>query len=400
MGSFVKRYKGSYFAYVLAYVGLYFSMAVFSSILSVYLTGIGKSASEVSLIASASSIFSFVTVPLAGYAADRVRSSKAFSAALLLSAGVLGVVFAQCRSVWALFLLNGLILSCLNASMPISERMAGRSRFRYGTLRVWGTVGYAVGAQAAGFAMDFIAPGAIFALLPLAGLVGAVGFWGTENIFGAGQKEGEDPSQQAAPGAKEPRPSVLKVLANPSFFLFLLIACLFLGCSNVNMTYAPLLLNDLGVPTSVVGTVLFFSTLVEAPIIIFSNKYMDRFSGKTLILSSFCIILAQFLFYGFTRSAAVAILAMVFLKAIASTLFVMINLKMVRNLLDPRYTTTGLSVVNSATNLAGILVQNAGGFLVDRTDIHTLYLALCVLAGLGLALTLFLKVANREKVFS
>ena len=85
MGSFVKRYKGSYFAYVLAYVGLFFSMAVFSSILSVYLTGIGKSASEVSLIASASSIFSVVTVPLAGYAADRVRSSKAFSAALLLS---------------------------------------------------------------------------------------------------------------------------------------------------------------------------------------------------------------------------------------------------------------------------------------------------------------------------
>ena len=135
--------------------------------------------------------------------------------------------------------------------------------------------------------------------------------------------------------------------------------------------------DSLGVPTSTVGTVLFFSTLVEAPIIIFSNKYMDRFSGKTLILASFSIILVQFLFYGFTRSAAVAILAMVFLKAIASTLFVMINLKVVRNLLDPRYTTTGLSVINSATNLAGILVQNAGGILVDHTSIHTLYLVLC-----------------------
>lgn len=393
MGSLVRRYKGSYFAYVLAYVGLYFAMAVFSSILSVYLTDIGKTASQVSLIVSASSIFSFVVVPLTGYITDRTQKPKAISAGLLLGTGAMGLVFGMCRSVWALFLLNGLILSFFNSVMPISERMAGRSKYRYGTLRVWGTAGYAVGAQAAGFAMEFIAPGAIFVLLPVAGLVAAVGFWGTENTPPL-------PTDSSSPEEKTPRPSVLQVLANPSFFLFLLIACLFLGCSNVNMTYAPLLLNSLGVPTSTVGTVLFFSTLVEAPIIIFSNKYMDRFSGKTLILASFSIILVQFLFYGFTRSAAVAILAMVFLKAIASTLFVMINLKVVRNLLDPRYTTTGLSVINSATNLAGILVQNAGGILVDHTSIHTLYLVLCGLAGLGLVLTLFLKVGNREKVFS
>ena len=77
MGSLVRRYKGSYFAYVLAYVGLYFAMAVFSSILSVYLTDIGKTASQVSLIVSASSIFSFVVVPLTGYITDRTQKPKA-----------------------------------------------------------------------------------------------------------------------------------------------------------------------------------------------------------------------------------------------------------------------------------------------------------------------------------
>ena len=94
MGSLVRRYKGSYFAYVLAYVGLYFAMAVFSSILSVYLTDIGKTASQVSLIVSASSIFSFVVVPLTGYITDRTQKPKAISAGLLLGAGAMGLVLS------------------------------------------------------------------------------------------------------------------------------------------------------------------------------------------------------------------------------------------------------------------------------------------------------------------
>ncbi len=392
MSSIVKGYKGSYFAYVMAFVWLYFAMAVFSSVLSVYLTDIGKSATEMSFIVSASGIFSFFVVPLTGYLTDRTQNPKAISSILLLSTGVMGLVFALCRSIWALFLLDGLILSFLNSVMPITERMAGRSKFRYGSLRVWGTAGYAVGAQAAGFAMDYISHSSIFVMLLISGILSSIGFWGTENApLAEPPASGDSPSQKRAP--------LLKVLSNPSFLLFLLIACLFTGSSNVNMTYAPMLLNSMGVPTSTVGTVLFFSTLVEAPVILFSHKFMDRFSGKTLILASFAIIIVQFLFYGLSRSPAVVILAMVLLKAIASTLFVMINLKIVRNLLDPRFTTTGLSVINSATNLTGILLQNAGGILVDHSTIPTLYLALCGLTFLGLVFTLFLKVGNREKVF-
>ena len=397
MKSAIKRYKGSYLAYVMAFGWLYFAMAVFSSVISVYLTDLGKSASEMSFIVSASGIFSFFMVPITGYMADRTQNPKALSVVTLLLSGFMGLIFAQCRQVWALFLLNGLILSFINSLMPISERMAGRSAFRYGYLRVWGTVGYALGAQAAGFAMEYISPSFIFVMLFLSAVLAAVGFWGTEYFPPADPGKEQTP---CAPGGEAPKhPSLLKVLANPSFLLFLVIACLFTGCSNVNMTYAPMLLNSLGVPTSTVGTVLFFSTLIEAPIILFSNKFMDRFSGKSLILASFAIIIVQFLFYGFSRSAVVVILAMVLLKAIASTLFVMINLKIVRNLLDPRFTTTGLSVINSATNLSAILLQNAGGVLVDYTSIPALYLALCGLTVLGLLLTLFLKVGNQERVF-
>ena len=166
------------------------------------------------------------------------------------------------------------------------------------------------------------------------------------------------------------------------------------------MNYAPVLLGGLGMATGAVGSVLFFSTLVEIPIILFSNRFMDRFSGKALMLTAFGLLLVQFLFYGTARSLWAVVAVMVLVKAIASTLFQMTILKMVRNLVDASLTTTGLSVVNSLNSLSTILVQNAGGLVADRWDVPTLYLCLSGLVALGMALALFLRVGNSQKVFS
>jgi len=386
----VKKYKGSYFCYVLTFFFYFMSMSLFGSVLSVYLTGIGKSASEMSFIISASGLFSFAMVPAVGYLNDLTRRPRLISGCLLFGVGVLGLVFAACRSTWALFLLDGLIMSFINSIMPITERMAGQSKYRYGSLRVWGTLGYAVGAQCAGVAVEFFPPVVLFIFIFVSCGLTAVGFMGTE------EKGGDAPNGRPA---KEKLP-LSSLVQNRQFLLYVFVAFLFAGCSGVNMNLAPVLLGSLGVATGRVGTVLFFSTLIEIPLILFSNKYMDRFSGKALMLTSFLIITVQFLFYGFARSAVVVVTVMVLLKAIASTLFQMITLKMVRNLLSPSLTTTGLSVINSLNSVSIILLQNAGGFVTDQWNIHVLYLCLAALTGLGMLLALRLPAGNDEKVFS
>lgn len=394
MKSVLSRFKGSYVSYVFTYFFYFLAMALFGSVLSVYLTGIGKSSTEMSFIISAAGLFSFVMVPIVGYLNDRTQNPKLISRILLVAAGLLGLLFSVSRNVWVLFLLDGLIQSFINSVMPICERMAGASKFRYGSIRVWGTFGYAAGAQCAGIAIERFPPQVLFVLLLGATLLTVVGFWGTEDV--RMEPSAEETAEEGGPAEK---PRLSSLLKNPQFLLFLGVAFLFSGCSGVNMNYTPVLLNSLGVPTGAVGTVLFFSTLVEIPLILFSHKFMDRFSGKTLMLISFAVIIVQFLFYGFTRSAAVVVTVMILLKAIASTLFVMITLKMVRNLVSPAFTTTGLSVVNAINNLSTILLQNLGGMVVDRSNIQVLYLCMTVLTTLGLLLTLFLRVKNSEKVF-
>ncbi len=388
MKTIAARCRGSYFSYVLVFFFYYFAMSVFSSVLSVYLTGIGKSASEMSFIVSSSGLFSFAVVPAAGYLSDRTGKPKLISCVLLLAAGGLGLIFAAGRSVWVLFLLNGFIMSFVNSVMPVCERMAAASRYRYGSLRVWGTLGYAAAAQCAGAALDLVSPSCLLVMLLIYVLLAVLGFLGTDPI-------GEEPARET----EESAPRLASLLKNSQYLLFLVVALLFSGCSGVNMTYAPILLTSLGVPAGAVGTVLLFSTLTEIPIILFSNKFMDRFSSKSLLLVDFGVIITQFLFYGFCRSAIPVVTAMILLKAIASTLFVMITLKVVRSLVDSRFTTTGLSVVNSVSNLGIIALQNGGGLLVDRTNVHVLYFLMAALTALGMALTLFLRADQGKKVF-
>lgn len=390
MKTAIRHYKGSYLSYVLIYFFLYFAMASFSSVLPVYLTGVGKSATEMSLIVSAAGLFSFAMVPAVGYLCDRTGKPRLVSGILLLGMGLLALIFPLCHQIWALFLLNGFIMSFMNSAMPISERIAGATKFRYGVLRVWGTFGYAAGAQAAGVAIQSFPAMVLFSLVLLSTLLATLGFAGAEDPI--------LPDPAGERGARE-RVKLSSFLKNPQFLLFLVVAFLFSACSGTNMTYSPMLLSSMGVSTGVVGTVLSISTLVEIPIILFSNKFMDRFSGKTLLLGTFGVAAVQFLFYGLAREPWVVVTVMILLKAIASTLFMMIILKIVRNLVVPELTTTGLSVVNSINNVGTIILQNLGGAVADSFDIQTLYLLMAGLTVLGMILTLLLKVKNSERVF-
>lgn len=357
-----RTFRGSYPAYALTYFFFYWSLGVFTSVLSMYLTGIGKSKAEMSFIMSASSLFGVV---------------------------LFGILFALVRETMLLFLLNGCIMGFISSLSPVSERMATSTKYRYGTIRIWGTFGYAAAVQVACAMMEFTSPQLIFVSVSVSAVLAIVGFLGTDDISFT-----DTEAAKAAAGKQ------FSFLCAPMYILFVIIGFIFSGCSNLNMTYSPILLQELGMPTGAVGTVLFFSTIVELPVILFSYKFMDRFSGRTLMLLAFAIMVAQFLLYATAPNAFVAVVTMLVLRAIGSTLFGMILLKIVRGVVQVRSVSTALGVISATDAMSAILMQNLGGILVENTSIRILYFAMAGLMMLGMILTLFLRVQNTEKVFS
>lgn len=390
------KYKGSYLSYILTYFFCYFSMSTIGTLLPVYLTGAGRTATEMSFIMSASSFFSFVMLPVTGYLNDKLKRPKILGTALMLTAGLMGILFSMSQSVIILFILNGLIASSISSYMSISEKFASIGKFRYGSVRVWGTLGYAIGSQAAGFAIEFISPSFIFVLLFISAILTVVGICGMD----VGSQPEEMKAEKIEKAEKPKAKRSLSFLKNKNYLLYIMIVVLVSGSYGINMIFVPVLMTNGGLGTSAVGTVLLLSTLVEIPIIIFSHRFMDKLSVNALLKITIAITTVQYLCYViFSESVGVTVLAVILLKAMASTLFVMINLKTVRNIVGVEYTSTALGILSSVNSLASVALQNLAGRLVDARGIPALYIVLILFVVVGFVLSLFLKTGNDEKVF-
>ncbi len=385
----ISRYKGSYLSYSMTLFFFYFSMSVFSSVLSVYLTGIGKNPAEMSFIISSSSLFSIVFIPVIGFLNDKVKNPKMLSYSLMTLAGILGIVFSLLNQTWVLFILNGLIMTSICSLSPVLERVAGLCKYRYGSVRVWGTLGFASAIQIAGFILQYLPSVYLFVLLLITSLLTVLGIWGTEKIS-PGKLEDNT----------EEKPKITSLLKAHHYIIYLFIAFMFLGANGVHMTYIPILLSELGLELTMVGTVLFVGTAIEIPMLLFSYKFMDKYSARMLIVIAHALLLTPFLIYAFSSSLVVVMIITIALKSIPSMLFTMLNLKVISNLVSPKITSTALGIASSFMSVGGILFQNLGGTMANAFGTQEVYMLLSAVVVLSCILTLFLKVPNIRQMFN
>ena len=379
------KFKGSYLSYVITFFFFCFSTGVSSQVLSIYLTGIGKMTAEMTFIISSGNLFGIVLIPVFGFVKDRVRRPYMIMTTLL-AAGLLSVVFAFTKSTAVLFVLHGLIVGITSALNPIFENMAGDGKYRYGLVRIWGTIGFAVSSQVAALLLDIADPKWIFFVFLLSTVLSVSCFFCT------------GVSAQKSVKEKVPVTEQMAFLKQPMFLLFALITIVYMSMIGLNNTFAPILLQDLGVPTSFIGTMLLVSTLFEVPLVFFSNKFMNRFSGKLLAAASCVLLMIQFLVYGLCGNVIVVCIAMM-LKAVCSQLFVMTMLKVVHGIVRESAVSTALGLISSANAVGSIIAHNVSGFCVEAAGIPALYLVLGGIGALVFVLSLFVKTKATTSTF-
>ena len=390
------KYRGSYFSYALTYFMYYFAMGTMVNMMSIYLTsGLGKSDQEMTFITSASSLFGIIANPIIGYLNDKFRKPKIMASSLLFVAAVCALIFSFSKNTFVLYVLNGAISGFIGAVSPIGERVASSGKYRYGQIRIWGTIGFAAAPPVAGAIFDYAESYLVFIMVAVVLVIAAVSYLLLTGIRFYSTEEDE-----AAKAQNEGRINRLAFLKNPMFILFVCIAMLYSGCAGLNNAYSPILLQSLGLSTSLVGTVIAVSVMVELPIVLFSNMYMDRFSCKSLAALSVALMMLQFVFYSFCRNLIVVLIALILLKAVCGTLFMMVQLKLIRGVVGDDSVSTAQGSMNATTSLAAIAIQNAGGWLAGAYGIQNLYIALSIMAAAAFILCLFLKVDNTKKFFS
>lgn len=386
-----RKFQNSYFAYSLMYNFYFLAYALFSTLISVYMLDKGYSASQVSLVVSASFFSSMIVQPLMGILNDKIGIKKVTIYSFLLI-NIAAIFFMQANNLLLLTVWYSAVLMLVNGVNPVMDVLAARSPYTYGKIRIWGTFGYAMGSQLAGLIYKFISPQAIFIVFIGMMCVSILGVFGIDPKHNQGSKKATQMKNDSSIG---------KIFKNKTYLFYLLIVALYSGVGNTGHTYIPSMLEHSGLSVNMATTVVAISVICESPLIFFSYLFMDKVPIKKLLYIPLGILLLQYVIYGLDLGLTSKILLTLMSKHATGMLLIMVTLKIVANIVDENYLVTAIALVQTARNLGTILIQNIAGDIIDKSGYEMMSFFLAGVMVLVLVLAFFLKVPNKsnQKLF-
>lgn len=399
MERLLAKYTNSYLSYVILFFFYNISFALFSSMISVYLIGKGYAASQVSMLISIASLAAMLTQPIIGGLTEKfgMRAVNMVMFGLTCAAAGLFVISPGFWITVGAYALMNLLLNGLN---PTVERMATSSPYSYGAVRSWGTIGFATGTQLTGIVYSGIGPEAPYICVIIAALLAILGFWGTNPRIAETETANiEDNAEgETAEGA-----SMKDLLTNKLFLFYLLLQILFTAVTGAAYSFTPAALTDyLGMDASVASTVLAVAALVELPLLLFSSKFMDKLTNKTLLLTAFGLATLQVLPIAIGLPFPIVIGITFLTKHPPAILNIMTNMKVVNTIVDPRQQITGLALVKTCQSLGMIISTNIGGRIVDAAGYPPMFFFLLGTIAVGLVGVFLFRVpaGTDKKLFS
>ncbi|MBS4901588.1 MAG: MFS transporter [Coprobacillus sp.] len=384
----LERYKNSYLCYFLMYNFYYLSWAIFSALISIYLLDKGFKASEVSLVVSTSFLTSMIFQPVIGMFSDRYDVKKV-NFVLFTLAGIGGLAFMFASSLITITIGYSFVLTLINGTNPVMEKIASSSPYQYGKIRIWGTIGYATGSWLAGMIYQLISPSAIFICFIITMILCIIGLLGTKTPSELGQNN-------------EEKTKTSTLFHNYKYLYYLIIAAIFQGITNMANTYIPAMFQNDGLKVSLVSTILSFAVLCEAPLVLFSNKFMDKLTNKRLLIIAYSMITIQFLCYALNVWLPLKVIITLITKHPSGMLFIMINLKIVSTLVPKEHQITALAFVQTLRNLSSIIFQNIAGQILDISSYQILFALSLIVIVVGFVLVILFKVPSgkNQKLFN
>ena len=361
----MKKFRNSYAAYMLLYSFYFMSTSLFTTLISVYLMGKHYSATQVSTLVSVAFFLSMVAQPFFGYINERFGIVKMTTLSLsVIIGGVFGFLWAP--NLFWLTVFYGIVLVCLNGTAPMMEVFATQSPYAFGKIRVWGTIGYSVGVQIAGWVYHQFSPQAVY--------------------YAVRMKKKETVVE------KEKHPvSIRPLLHNGPYLFFIVLIGLASGVGNIGHTYIPELLMDSGLPVHIASTVVAISVVVEAPLIFFSDRFMDHWPLRVLIALPIGIIFAQYAVYALPSPVFLKVIMTLLAKHTTGMVLIMVSLRFIAQQVNGKDLVLAMAIVQGARYLGTILLQPLAALCIERGGYQVMSFFLAGVVGIVFLLSFALK---------
>ncbi len=357
-----------------AYYFVYFvALASLSPFIALYYEERGLSGSQIGLLAGISPLVALVAAPLWSGFADATRRHKAIFMAATVGVIVMSLLIYFASSLaWlipvviAFAFLGAPIMPLMDSSTM--SMLQGR-KDRYGKIRVWGTLGWAIGAPLAGLLVgrgglqwSFYVYASLMTIALLIGSRIPVGHAHISVPFWNGMRT---------------------LFSNRRWMFFLLIVFMCGIAAAGASTYLFLYLKRLGA-SNLIGPALTLSTVSEVPMLFFADRLLRRFKARGLILIALAIYIGRLLLYSLVGFPPI-MLAIQLLHGFTSPTIWVAGVSYVAEIAPPGLGATAQALFAGALNglgaatgavLGGILFQNFGPVVMYRVFALILFAAL------------------------
>ncbi|MFC5471402.1 MFS transporter [Cohnella suwonensis] len=374
--SIIARLKGFNFSYFALF-------ALFISFLPVYSAEVGISGTHIGLMLGFGSLVSIVAQPLWGMVSDKTRTIKKVLVFLLAASTIVGMLLYRTEAAWSLVLLVALMNVFYLPTDPLVESLnfqtAQRENVGYGSVRMFGALGYACVSLTAGYATKTWGMGSLSWIFFGMGALSLLLALGLADVK-----------------ASASRPSLkhLKTFLFQShtwlFFLLVLIVAI---PHKMNDTFIGLYMEQLGGDIRLTGLSWFVMTLAETVMFAVSSRWIKPGKEASWMAAAAGLYAVRFLLSSMVGSPYVLVALQVF-QGFTFVLFYVGAMQYLYRIVPEQWKSTGQTVLTATFfGVSGIVGSSAGGWLIDEYGGEFLYrgMALLALAGFALGWTILRK---------
>jgi len=344
------------------YFFMFYSMGSFFPLISQFLKDAGFNGSQLGTAFGLGALVTIILQPLWGFLSDRYRQPKLLIYLLIPVYTVGAVLIYKGSSVLSITAAYILFMGFFSGLTPVTDSMVVESGIEFGRIRLWGAVGFAIGAQITGILSQNFGLGAIFLSVIASNL--AVLIVTRAIHINPSSIEGD---------SRVSKNDFKKLLSSRKYLLFLMASFLVGGTMAGHNSYFGLLYRELGGSISGIGLAFLLFAGSEAPVMALVQKISAKMSLTLGLLISSLFFALRWYWYS-TMPDPRTILVLFLLQGLSIGSFLVLVTLYINEITVPKLRTTALAIYFSfSAGIGGMFTQYFSGFIMQRWDISKVY---------------------------
>lgn len=374
----VKLYFRLYFLLIFA------SMGMLMAYMSLHYDQLGFSGIQISTIIVVGSAAVILLAPRYGQVFDRAFNKRSvLIGSLLVMAISLGSIawlkaFVPVVLFWTIYrAVQGPFYSTSeNLSYSVASKSTERGTSSFGSIRLWGSIGFAVSTLIAGWIYQnygFTYNTIVFLVLVALSIV--VLLLIPESVFDVSGETKEEHLSLSA---------VLKLIVNHRFLWLMALALAISDPVQDGIrAFEPIFMQHLGLEAGMIGLANSLSALGEVPFMIYADRVIRKVGLKQIVIIVIVFDIIRRLLVWFFPTAGIVFVTSV-LTSVSFTFRLVCSVTLINMILPKNVTSTANALIGVTMFGVGYMLSNAvSGFIYDRYGNREIYLmgaALCVIS--------------------